>query len=44
MGMATPNDFVTAFNDYLRQADGAQNIISAFLSRELTRNGGTLPI
>ncbi|EXX61213.1 uncharacterized protein OCT59_015473 [Rhizophagus irregularis] len=32
MGTAdTPNDFVTAFNDYLRQADGAQNIISAFL-------------
>ncbi|PKK74113.1 hypothetical protein RhiirC2_821824 [Rhizophagus irregularis] len=32
MGTAdTPNDFVTTFNDYLRQADGAQNIISAFL-------------
>ncbi len=36
MGMAdTLNNFVTVFNDYLRQADGAQNIISAFLSREL---------
>jgi len=33
----TPNDFITAFNDYLRQADGAQNIIFAFLSRELTQ-------
>ena len=33
MGTAeTPNVFITAFNDYLRQAGGAQNIISAFLS------------
>ncbi|CAG8522557.1 10922_t:CDS:2 [Ambispora gerdemannii] len=33
MGTAeTPNDFITAFNDYLRQAGGAQNIISMFLS------------
>ncbi|GES85319.1 hypothetical protein GLOIN_2v1848414 [Rhizophagus clarus] len=31
MGTAeTPNDFITAFNDYLRQAGGAQNIISSF--------------
>ncbi|PKK76528.1 hypothetical protein RhiirC2_707302 [Rhizophagus irregularis] len=31
-------DFITAFNDFLRQAGGAQNIIiSAFLSRELTQ-------
>ncbi|CAB4459869.1 unnamed protein product [Rhizophagus irregularis] len=38
MGMVnTPNDFINAFNDYLRQADGAQDIISAFLSRELTQ-------
>ncbi|GBB97127.1 hypothetical protein RclHR1_02920012 [Rhizophagus clarus] len=33
----TPNDFITAFSDFLRQVDGAQNIISAFLSRELTQ-------
>ena len=40
MGTATPNDFVTAFNDYLRQADG--EIISAFLSRELTQPSRSL--
>ena len=34
----TSNDFITAFNDFLRQADGAQNIISAFLSQELTQS------
>ncbi len=28
----TLNDFVITFNDYLKQADGTQNIISAFLS------------
>ena len=28
----TLNDFITAFNDYLRQAGGAQNIIFVFLS------------
>ncbi|RGB36906.1 hypothetical protein C1646_757499 [Rhizophagus diaphanus] len=33
MGMAeTSNDFIITFNDYLRQAGGAQNIISIFLS------------
>ncbi|RIA91008.1 hypothetical protein C1645_822582 [Glomus cerebriforme] len=38
MGMAdTLNDFVITFNDYLRQADGAQNIIFTFLSQELTQ-------
>ncbi|RIA84449.1 hypothetical protein C1645_832259 [Glomus cerebriforme] len=40
----TLNDFITTFNDYLRQADGTQNIISAFLSDSPLRNGDTLPI
>ena len=38
MGTDTPNDFISAFSDFLRQTSPQNNIISVYLSQELARS------